>query len=1423
MKCEIPSNHRKQFGIGENFLKSVSILLSKPTFKQVRAMARNLGVDDLRTVEMRKEGAYILGKNLADIDHWKGGSVKNNTIVKKQNSDGELEYFISNKRTDSEPTKWVLDNGRIKPNPYWDYIGKNATIKADGELQRFTRVKTNVYKADDGGETLLKITKPFKGEKVPSNKDLANQGYDAVELSDGSYRVLYENKQAVEGKNATIEINNNAMEAFTKKTSPDDLDEQTVQEQIETLGLGSKVLYGLGGYAAGKLAENWTDSDTNLGWAGGALGVLLSTPKARTKISGIFTGSNANNYAEETRRLTERNSEIDNAKEMTNHGFKGDPRDKEALETYREKVYNSWVALKERGEEAWSGAFRNNYLSSGLSFFRRLGIPAAKDLERKLRGLETFHTTLFRNYSDKIEERFGRKTSLDDFKEYQRDVIREYIQSNNIKGFENVGDTWLEEEMGAAIFRIRTYGSKLDENGRLIWDEDSLTANKIYANEDVADIDRFILENEQGKNIVGVFEDHFNDMAELALKTYDDQFVKELDEMAPEFARLANAIKKSELSIKQWRENLSELVSKPTTQKELIKTYEKAINNPAFQHAIEYHEQSLKIKNLKGRYVPQMRSESKVEQLKKQFMNRPEVRQLTTEAEKAEAWDKHLTDRILEVNRDNYKAFRVSASGDDIEPILKRTENDLLKEYTNNLVYKIQNEEARQRVIRDLTSDSPSTIEKYIGKTLRGENEYYYIKDMQVPLSNGESYRVLDDINRGEIERAQKLFLKMTKLVQSDHLDKPRMYNLPTDMIETNMENVVRRYSIDAGNRLYMHMNGLGTETRLNRQIDKIKKELSDKGVHPDEVAKEISTIKEWYANITRTSDAVEINMDSDDILARYNQRKKNNKLVSTLMNFGYMPFLWFTSFYSLFQPFITGPFMASYGNIWSTYKQFFKNPEEFKTLTDELYKMGAIQKKVKSFSAEMEHHYSKDALSGTDASFLDWIHDLSQRGVEFSANFSLVRKVLDHPSVNIDLEDTGLLRFLGGSMLDISGAESALTTMATFREIENLVEAGSKLLNDRSLRQASAGGVTYRLGDIRRKLEEFGVDNPDTFIENSVKINKTFTSEGEVSQIGTYIKKITGGTDDGTEIPASLVSEYNRIADTVVNQLHGRTRFSRPLKWTNNPYGRLLSQFSVYSQNFAVQTVMQRIYVPIKSWIDTYNPDSSLSMMKVMWHMKQGNDKALKKMFGDNWERAYDDFPVDAFNNAFRVMPVVMGTGAVMGATRDTVMDFVNLMGATVTGDDDFEAWKRTRENSETMKQYVSGDKTGYDIIKMARDVAHLGVDMGFTGRAGQIFINESRYQQGGLWSKTPVTGMLNDFYEASTTPFRVAPEDILPSTSKAVAEEILLRTPIIGSFNDFRSSLINAVFQKPKNRDVKFFNSENSAPIDSINIDAI
>lgn len=1384
MACQLPSEVRRDKGFGENFLKSIrkNITEAKVSLDELRSLVKNVGIDDPRALELRSGKEHIFGKNLKEIEEWNPskGDIPKDVLVKMRDKDGNIEHFISERKTDMKPSKFIIqDNGRVAKNPDWTYVGKNETVDQTGALKRFSMQSDGTYKVTNtsSDDTILKIGKSYDGTKgkIPSNQALAKDGYDAVKLGNNHFRLLDAGNQVVDPERAFI-----AEEPFTaikkevQQTTKDDIDHQKIAKELETLGIGKRTALTVAGALAGEVYDNWTGSDSGA-WVGGALGLALGMPSVRNKLSTIIKGSE-DSFEATARTLDEAEKQIKKAQDLKQEGFKGDIRNEQEVNAWQ-KFKNSINQAKENGKSAWKDIFDNDFVTPMVRLFKNLGINEGNELFKKLYRTESAHNIFMGDFIDALDKRFKNMT-LDQFKAKQADVLREYAQKAGLKG--EFSDESLVNSFGESVFRIITHEGELDNAGKYVFNDESHAAKKAYENKDLLKRDEFILKHPEGQKIVETTREAFDGMGDRLINTYEEAIQKLRD---GELSRTSGLVFKdfynSGLSMKQYKDTL-----KAGEFKDL---FDKAVKDDVFNEAVQFREKQLKIQNLKGRYVPQAVDPDRLAYRKNLWWKAHEGTEgYKTDADLEKGWAKHMQQRTIAHNTEGYQALDMS--GTNVETKHYRKFKTAINDLKNTLVHRIQDDEVRKKLIKALDAEDPLITDKIIGKTKKG----WYIKNPPEDII-GKDYNIIADINKDNLGQAQRQYINTVMVKQSNHLDNVRNYILPPEILESDINKLFDQYARDVGVKAHLIESELGTERQLQKKLDGIAKALKKKGIGDTEISQKMGRIRSWYAQMSHTSNSIEVGMSKAEIMARRETSKKNSKLYKILMNLSALRFMWFTPFYSWATPFIQHPYSTSFRNIASSYKDIFMNPEQLKSVEDHLYKTGALKKILSSVSTYSQTgEQTLGTVGGGD--WLHWTNKLAERGINFSANFSPTKSALKR--MGVDYRKGGLLRLFYGDIYDVSGAEASTVIMSTFKELQDMVEAGVKLLDNPELTEAVGGRKKFRIGDIRRKLENLGVEDPDSFIRKSNDVTNDVKSE--VSNISGYYNKITG--QDSYSIDGDLRGEYDRIIEHTLGGYFGRTKTTRPLKWLDNGLGRMLSQFSVYSQNFGVHTVEERIYRPLKDWADRYPIQNDTPLYKVMWDAKRGNDEALKKAFGDQWKQAVNDFPVDAVDNALKVTPVAMGVGGAMMASRDAVIDLIDMATNEAIGNDDYDSWKRTKRDYGDAGKYFDDDEIGWDTAKLFTNALGLATNLGFFQRIPQV-LYQSRYQ-GGIAETNPVTSMLNDNFNYMGKWYNYNTDNIGEKAPRDFYDWFSGQVPILPTFSGVQDTIGDLIFNQPKNR---------------------
>lgn len=1407
ISCVTPEAGRKQYGYSETFINPIKKYIGdNPPLKIIKNVINLLGTDDHRMMDiMTTDGKKLIGKNQLPASEWvhTGKKIEPQVVVKVTNKEGTT-HFISKHKTSVPPSRWIVNNGKIMPNNDWAQVEKNLLLDATGAPVPYTKQKGGFWKPSEDGQTgsFLNVQKIYN-KQDKTNAELAELGYDARMTKNG-IKLLHPSSQAIEPSRLPLVTDVRNFEPEVEKVKT--VEPEEITEHLESLGIGKAVIGGVAGNIAGQVIDQ--DNEFGGSYIGTALGIALGVPSFRSKVKTgykkLVDGNDELDVIIKSQNIQEK--EIAELSKLQKAGYAGDLKDKEAIAEFKEKYYNSWEKLKLQGKSTFDLLFNNDVFESGFVFFKRIGVKSSQKLYDILTGVASADTVLFSKFSANLEAAYGK-----DFLPRSLDDLQVNIMNRvdlETKGMDNES---VLEQFGSSLVRIITHETQLTGKG-LSWSTANDAADIIYKDAKARFIDEAILKDPEAVKVIDVFKKTFDEYGENVKNIYRD-----------EITRLVELIKDTPTA-KMLSDVLNDGLDSKTFYKALTASdkviFDRAIQNSTeFKEGVNYMNKLLRIEKLKGRYVPQIHSFVKEEKERLRFFRDNNLLN-APKREQQDAWEQEISRRILALNaKTSGELLELSDDGTGIITKSYKSVELAKDDLIFNKVSKITDPDLQARVAEDLNGIN---YRDYIGVRETNKGSIYYIKNPD--KFKAEGINILEEFNKDTINSARQMYMSLLTTKQSNYLDNPRNYILPTELLETNLNRLNEIYTKDVGTRLHLIKNELGSDFHLGKSLSKIREELVDKVDGNFPVDREMDRIKSWYRNLNGQAESFRVNKDSVSLVEDFKRQRRNEKLLETIKNLGLMPFLYFTSFvYPIFQNFIVTPFFARWGNIASAHAYYAKNPDALRASVNEMKKFGVLKDKLSSFSPEMQDIKS-DMLRGGEGDLVDILHGYSKRGLDFASRFSLTKTILP----NLDLEKTGLLRLGLGNIFEVTGAESAVTTMAVLRQVDEYVAALEKMRVEKT-GNVTVDGTRYTRGDIERQMKGLGIHDVDRFLDGAKTVNESY---GKAS-LDSFIAKFQGADVDLADMPDYFREDMIRVVDGVINNYHGRARESRPLLWSNNPYGRVLSQFATYPQNFYTRTIRERLYQPIADWNSMYKSQKAdnASVFKLYHYAKSGNDAKFKELFGnDMWEEAYNNFPIMAYNNAFKVLPAILGVGKVMLMTRGALQDTIGMTLNTAIGDDDFESWKRTRKNFSLnghrddderiwINDLVDGDETGMDIVKLMSGALHHVTEMGTFGRIPQMFINEARYSQGAFFEKFTATDKISEFLTAITTPTRVPYEDMLEATSRELLEFTLQHgLPIVGSFSEITRGVPNAVYNKPKNRNKKLYDSESGNELNDL-----
>lgn len=1409
--CVNPTPSYKKFGYSERFMQSVRRTFgSEPN---PRSLARNLGLDaeDAVNLSHPSRKGKIFGRNLKKVEEFEADVAANkgvpkDTIVSMPDPDGgSIRHFLSNANNSTVPSRWVFDGGSIKPNPHWDSVSVNQTINESGELRTFVRDNNGLYRPPRKGETgdyYLNVQKAVQTDEPFDNSYIVQRGIDAYEVSPNTYRLVDENSQAVPIKKVNQESGKDAVAVQTTETP---LSEAEIKSSLLSNGLSQKVAGAVAGGIAGNMADEYDDFGGAF-W-GGALGFMVGHPKLRSSVRGVFSKSGKKSgdpYKDLQYEASVYENKVRRQRELSLEGLHDsvDP-DGPVAEGFIEHYVNPKRQARNDGlisEDSKFAKFRklafdNDWFKSGIYNLRSLGSDTAEELLQIFRQFEHASNNMYNKFSNVIQDKFGTRDTKAVFDNTQIEFIR------GVYG-DQVTDAQALESFGASAQRIIRNRARI-ENGEFRFD-DSVAGRSDYLNPEVQRLDRQLLEDPEARKIIDVTQEYFDQQGKELVNTLRHQMQRTL-ELSQEaggingkYKNIARVIGRNEHEVSDW------LRANPNERK----LYNEAMKqDAAFRRYVEQHNKANAIENLEGKYIPQKWDNAKAQRIKNQWQqdNAEQIEAYVRQGDgnvdpsvlREEAWNRKVAADILATNNKKWELFSFDSAGNRASRKYFANQRQAQNKLEDLIGRNLDETEF------DIVSRRDNMMDFIRQETVGGKNMYYLEVPQRFREMGGGNMFADENIDAiAQAHRNQRIDSAVTK---SNHLDRARNYNIPTMYLKNNIDDLVRSYTRDVGPRFTALKNGMYDDSQVESMFRKIRNEALAKNPNQKEsIDQNLSTARTWYKVLqghkAETQDLQNV-ISADETGRRglsqeFLKRARNDTLLNSLGRFATAPFMYATSFYAPLQMAVLGPFLYGWRNTFNAYKTAITDPSRLKAMSEELRKMNHIYDGIEAYSPERRAEYRQTLLGENYSPSLEKFNKLADSMENFAANLSLTKPLLGKAGISMD--DTGIFRLFGGSLLDVSGAEASLSALGAMRHIEDLVEAGARLQKNPDLRTVKIRGNNLNMSQIRRQLEDMAIDDVDRFIRQKDEFNK-------------FADQVGGGKAKPDDW---MYGQMTQALGEAVNSYHGKSKLTRQLRWLDNPFGRLISQFSTYTQNFGIQTTRQRIYLPIRDWDSKYGSQiaDDTSMFRLAFEAGRGNDRFFRDTFGSNWQQAYDEFPTQAYSNFFKVFGA-LGVGKTLLIGRAGVMDFLEIVTNEAIGNDDYEAWSGVNRqmglgfrDPVTDREVTLGDVfedgiTGFEMLRATRAAFEDAIQLGFAGPYTGKVLDMVRYDSGPM-NAFPVGSSVQGLFDIMANMYRTPMQDIPRETAKDVLDFGLLHTPPIGTMHGMRQGISDAVIQKPSNR---------------------
>lgn len=1436
-----------------------AIIKKTPSLQEAKNFVKNLGVDglDYFTAKYKKgkKRLMYLGSNVGPIQQYKQGTkIKKDIVVKIKELNGDDGYYITNKATELPPSRWIeSSDGRVLPNPDWHPVNVNKTLNPSGGYVPYVKDANGLWrKARSGeeGQHFLNVQRPFTAtddiddlSKLSQDEILANN-YDAILVKkDGKdYIELVDNDlQAI--ANAKI-VEENTMVSKSKprkgrKPTEREATKKLVSEIKEVLDEGGETikkieeaspelknispyfvgLVGLSGSLLSGIIDSFNEENdytyATLGlltmFAFGAKGpkrLADIATNGATNISRVATAAKTANpayYDNTIERGVKLSSNYSRSSEERAFGMVSPSSQTEETKAFREmfmKPLKNFITNAKGDASNLTEVIQNNqYTSSAWAFVGRLSKTG-----RQLRDILVPY--------DHEAKKMLAKFKTDFITSMGGDVnsYRNFITSTNSKvlnklkelGVADATERTAYEEWNDALYRIINGSAKL-VNGRVVIDPNKIPVVKMYEGSLgnlYQNLDRFLLED---SDFITYAQSYRRTMRSIKKEVFDisqAQLKEKLDLLGNSVIvnqrqiALLRSFVNTKLTAKQFAKRLPEEdqaafneVIKLSTQPgyELLKTVR------------EIHKSRKAFSELGDSYVPQMYNRNKMQTIHNKLIAN-KIGEGMDKRQATEYADQEMFKQFLEVNRLNKKTDRLakydSESGQLVEQVFK-SQKAALAELER--IYQLNPElMGSQPNLRGFVKDIEITVD--IDGDIK-QNTRYIIdlpEEIQNVVQVSEYRKIYDDFMVGSVVK------------NSNFLERPRKWELPMQWAETDFDKILYRYSQDAGPRMHMTRNGIWGDADLNRMITKIRQELVEKGIDDDLIGKYTNRIKNIYNVQTGILRNVMQHTNPTDRLAELNKHMNFENLSSTVRNLNFAAYGWGISILDTFQPLVFSPLLSSWSSVKGAFKAITFNRQGLENLErlGEIY--GLSMRKVEAFRPQNEFDFEHAAVLNQRGVKRAKAQQLSSMASDFVANASFTRGLvwgankMTGNMFNIDVDNWGIAKLAFNNFYGVNSVSTTMNWFAGIIEAQGLSKIYKQLQLDNA--PSMINGMTR--DDVVRKFTQIGIseDRIAGFVRDSDNFDnmvKTLTADKPLNI-------------DSLKQNPRLYNDLESIMQTMTDAYHGKNKMFRPETWST-PWGRIISQFSVYPFNFALQTTQRKIATPIKAFNKALNAGEygntksigNYEIPRVLYYMSTNNKKALYDMgFTD---AAIQAFPVDSYTNIIKTITAT-NLAAASFITRDAVYDIIDFPFNDAAGE---EQWQRVQRRSlvnayaPSEAQFTWGDVvTGSgmsptDYFTAIRGYAGYMADTGTFGLVGNLFFNPFAARDG-ITAYSISASRTSDIIKSIN---RITTGDLnkLPNTmSDEGIDFILGNAPLLGNFERTIKTGFDAMMNNAENSGV-------------------
>jgi len=781
-------------------------------------------------------------------------------------------------------------------------------------------------------------------------------------------------------------------------------------------------------------------------------------------------------------------------------------------------------------------------------------------------------------------------------------------------------------------------------------------------------------------------------------------------------------------------------------------------------------------------YVPHLEDKQKMASIKRRLLERGEIRPDGVGGDESvrglPTFDDWVERKYYQTNYGNDRKL-YAEDGELTDYSVKAFSG--IKQAETRFNTQLSNMASTGKITAEQYREATTRLKEFVKKGRRSNadgtmRDYYYLEAPQ-----GLSFNPFEEAN----DKAFKVFSAQHRankfdVKKSSRIDYQRKLDMPYEFRQTNLERVATGYANDVAPRLHSYKNNIYDVTDFHKHwITPLQRDLANSPIVHD-----AEKIANRVAGIYNTSMRVN-NFNSPDDMQSFEKMARVSNVWRNLMATAYQ---YGIGFYNLFEHAVQTPTLTSWDAYGNTMRLFGTNRAAANAMADTILDFKVLDMQLKGQGG---NYVTFDDIGTTT-----WAERTLEQTANFSANFS-VSKYLGR-GLGIDVERGGLLRIAFDGFMGGNAMSTAINGHASLYELRKLTEAYNVLRNipEGQPKIARVNGRRYNIGDVERKLANLGIDetNINGYMEPRTQ-----------SFLKDFMENIEAGrrlTPDEIEDNANSLQYILTVLNTSTENYQATNQFFRPEK-AMTPGGRLAYQYSTYSYNQILQNVQRRIRFPIDNWRNSI-PETAQneSMAKILYYYNTGDFDALRGMGLTN--KHIQDFPADAYNQAFKFFAGAVGMSIAGHATVDTFRDVV----ANPFKDRE-DQWARLRRRtivnplapkSEQMT-FTELESFGEWMTQFPMYLAGVTIDTGLMGRFDAFY---STYGRQSLLDLTPVTRAANDLYRDMNKVVSGGVPELSNTLSDVALRNSLRYFPVVGAspFSEVRGVVRSRLLEDPKTR---------------------